>query len=79
MPDQNLVATIVVYGRIIAVLRLPAGLLLLWDVFGHRCRLVPSEAKEQDIEQELADLPGIKFVELDWFVERVAADFGHPS
>ena len=71
LPDR--VAVLVVFGRIIATLKIPAGI-MFWDLFAHRCRLVAVAAEMGDIEQELKDLPGIRFVDLEEFVWKVAAD-----
>jgi hypothetical protein len=70
-PDR--VAVLVVSGRIIAALHLPTGF-LLWDLFAHRCRLVPAANGERLDIEELKDSDGVKFFELEEFVWRVAAD-----
>ena len=76
MPDHpDYVAVLVVHGQhIIATLKLPTGI-LFWDLFSRRCSLVPSELEEGDILQDLADMPGIKFLDLEEFCLMYASEF----
>lgn len=68
MPDS--VAVLMVQGHIIATLRIPAGI-IFWSLFTHRCTLVVAEG---DIFEELKDIPGIRFLDLEDFIWKVAAD-----
>jgi hypothetical protein len=69
------VAVMVVSGRIVAVLNLPVGI-LFWDLFAHRCKLVPAvtaHGEQLDVEQ-LRDSDGVKILELAEFLFKVATE-----
>ena len=72
--EHSRVAVLVVSGRILAALKIPAGL-EMWDVFATRCTFVAgAEAQVIDLEDALKDLPGVKFVRVEEFLSKVAAE-----
>jgi hypothetical protein len=74
---QDLAAVLAVSGRILAAIKLPIGV-VFWDLFAHRCTVIPQWAGDPetfDLVEELKDIPGMRFVLLEDFVSKVAVPF----
>ena len=72
---QDLAATIVMYGRIFAALKIP-GRILLWDLFAHTCSDITPVGQDPeaiDLVEELKCIPGMRFLDLQEFISKVAA------
>lgn len=72
---QDLVVTVIKYGRIFAVVNLPSGI-YLWDLFAWTCLRIGDnlEASMVNVFEWLDPILGTKSVQLAEFVSRVAAD-----